>query len=118
MQRRADAVEKIVQEIAAQIGRATNDDTPFVEADLLHLVGRDQEELASKSTSAHLEEVRLVDTRDEAKSLDEAHRAGRPLDSEALTTCKRVASLDWRCVRVTLGGRRSRAWKALHNDGP
>ena len=93
VQRSADAVDEIAQKIAAQIGRAANDDALFVETDLVRLVGRDQEELASKSTPAHREEVRLVDTRDEAKSLDEAHRARRPLDLEALAPCKRVASL-------------------------
>jgi hypothetical protein len=79
------AVADLMQEIDARIRHGTDDDATLVLTDLRHRLDRYQQKLAPKAASPHLQEVRLVDPRDETNSLHEAHGAGRRVDPEALT---------------------------------
>jgi hypothetical protein len=87
------AVDEFGQEISGRSESAANEDSLLGDADLLHLLNRDQEELAPETAATHLEQIGLVDPRDEAKSLDEAHEPGRRDDLETLAPRERVAAL-------------------------
>jgi hypothetical protein len=57
-----EAIADFVQEIATRVGRGTDDDATFVLTHFRHRLDRYQQELAPKAASAHLQEVRLVDS--------------------------------------------------------
>jgi hypothetical protein len=72
----AEEADELVRVVVREPAWDGADDEPlFVEHDLLDRLDGNQHELTSEATAPHLEQVGLVDPRDEAKPFDEADEA-------------------------------------------
>ena len=74
--------------VVAGAWNGADDDPRLLELHLLDRLHRDQDELAAEAASADLEQIGLVDAREEAEPLDEADGTVRRDDLEPLATRK------------------------------
>ena len=110
------AFDDLGQEISRRHGHAAHEHALLVDADLLHLLARNQEDLTAEAAAAHLEQIGPVDPGREAKSLDESDHACRRLDLEPLAARERVAAVFGCGSGVGIGRCRSRVWQRRGRD--
>jgi hypothetical protein len=70
-------VHDVGHEVSRRCRHAANEYTLLAGPDFLDLLARDQEQLPPEAAAANLEQIRLVDPRDEAQSFDVPDDAGR-----------------------------------------
>jgi hypothetical protein len=114
VERTAQQADELVRVVVREPARGgANDEPLFLENDLLDGLDRDQHELTPEATASHLEQVGLVDPRDEAKTLDVTDEALGRVDLEALATRERRPLAEGARKR-RIGGQRAKIDRGPH----
>jgi SAM-dependent methyltransferase len=71
----AEAADELVKVVGVLRRRGPDDDPVLGGHDLLHGFDRDQHHIAAEAAASHLQEIRLVDPREKAKTVDDTDEA-------------------------------------------